>query len=197
MSASSLPVASKLCYFMDNWRILTADQWISEYCSGVSNSLHYCKGAFNNLTLCLLSCKYKEQCRDCICMIYVGCWNKMSMSPWLGFYALPVKITVVHEGGEGMILIGDSPCPDKSTLNMYFCVEKALSLALAMHCKAVSEGQDYFPCIACSIHRAQRKTCGWWRPVINFKALNLWVQLQHFKMEGIHTLKELLSITTG
>ena len=33
---------------------------------------------------------------------------------------------------------------------------------------------------------------GWWRPVINLKALNSWVQPQHFKMEGIHTLRELL-----
>lgn len=33
---------------------------------------------------------------------------------------------------------------------------------------------------------------GRWRPVINLKALNSWVQPQHFKMEGIHTLRELL-----
>ena len=33
---------------------------------------------------------------------------------------------------------------------------------------------------------------GRWRPVINLKALNSWVQPQQFKMEGIHTLRELL-----
>ena len=31
------------------------------------------------------------------------------------------------------------------------------------------------------------------RPVINLKALNQFVQVQHFKMEGIHTLKDLLN----
>ena len=31
-----------------------------------------------------------------------------------------------------------------------------------------------------------------WRPVINLKILNSWVQPQYFKMEGIHTLRELL-----
>ena len=30
------------------------------------------------------------------------------------------------------------------------------------------------------------------RPVINLKALNCFIQPQHFKMEGIHTLKELM-----
>ena len=35
---------------------------------------------------------------------------------------------------------------------------------------------------------------GWWRPVINLKALNLnsWVQPQHIKIEGIHILREVL-----
>ena len=31
------------------------------------------------------------------------------------------------------------------------------------------------------------------RPVINLKALNQFVQTQHFKMEGIHTLKDLIN----
>ena len=31
------------------------------------------------------------------------------------------------------------------------------------------------------------------RPVINLKALNQFVQMQHFKMEGIHTLKDLIN----
>ena len=34
------------------------------------------------------------------------------------------------------------------------------------------------------------KKDGWQRPVINLKALNQFVQTQHFKMEGIHTLKD-------
>ena len=36
------------------------------------------------------------------------------------------------------------------------------------------------------------KKDGGQRPVINLKALNEFVQMQHFKMEGIHTLKELV-----
>ena len=32
------------------------------------------------------------------------------------------------------------------------------------------------------------------RPVINLKKLNEWVKPQHFKMEGIGTLKELLRV---
>ena len=37
------------------------------------------------------------------------------------------------------------------------------------------------------------KTEGRMRPVINLKALNFWVQPQHFKMEGIHTLREIVA----
>ena len=33
---------------------------------------------------------------------------------------------------------------------------------------------------------------GQWRLVINLKALNSWVQPQHFKLEGIQTLREVL-----
>lgn len=33
---------------------------------------------------------------------------------------------------------------------------------------------------------------GRWRPVINLKAFDWWVKPQHFKMEGIHTLRVLL-----
>lgn len=36
------------------------------------------------------------------------------------------------------------------------------------------------------------KKDGGQRPVINLKALNQFVQTQHFKMEGIHTLKDIL-----
>ena len=36
------------------------------------------------------------------------------------------------------------------------------------------------------------KRDGGQRPVINMKALNEFVQMQHFKMEEIHTLKELV-----
>ena len=36
------------------------------------------------------------------------------------------------------------------------------------------------------------KKNGGQRPVINLKALNQYVQKQHFKMEGIHNLKDLL-----
>ena len=36
------------------------------------------------------------------------------------------------------------------------------------------------------------KTEGRMRPVINLKALNFWVQPQHFKMEGIHMLQEIV-----
>ena len=32
------------------------------------------------------------------------------------------------------------------------------------------------------------------RPVLNLKALNNFVQIEHFKMEGIHTLKDLASL---
>ena len=31
------------------------------------------------------------------------------------------------------------------------------------------------------------------RPVINLKSLNFWVRPQHFKMEGIHTLREIVA----
>ena len=37
------------------------------------------------------------------------------------------------------------------------------------------------------------KTEGRMRPVINLKAFNFWVQPQHFKMEGIHTLREIVA----
>lgn len=37
------------------------------------------------------------------------------------------------------------------------------------------------------------KPDGRMRPVINLKALNLWVRPQHFKMEGIHTLREIVA----
>ena len=37
------------------------------------------------------------------------------------------------------------------------------------------------------------KTEGRMRPVINLKALNFWVHPQHFKMEGIHTLREIVA----
>ena len=37
------------------------------------------------------------------------------------------------------------------------------------------------------------KTEGRMRPVINLKALNFWVHPQHFKMEGIHTLWEIVA----
>ena len=37
------------------------------------------------------------------------------------------------------------------------------------------------------------KTEGRMRPVLNLKALNFWVQPQHFKMEGIHTLWEIVA----
>ena len=36
-------------------------------------------------------------------------------------------------------------------------------------------------------------TEGRMRPVINLKALNFWVHPQHFKMEGIHTLREIVA----
>jgi len=38
------------------------------------------------------------------------------------------------------------------------------------------------------------KKGGQMRPVINLKRLNEWVKPQHFKMEGIGTLKELLRV---
>ena len=38
------------------------------------------------------------------------------------------------------------------------------------------------------------KKDGGQRPVINLKALNTHVQTEHFKMEGIHTLKELINL---
>ena len=37
------------------------------------------------------------------------------------------------------------------------------------------------------------KTDGRMRPVINLKALNFWVHPQHFKMEGIHTLRDIVA----
>ena len=37
------------------------------------------------------------------------------------------------------------------------------------------------------------KTDGRMRPVINLKALNFWVHPQHFKMEGIHTLRDIIA----
>ena len=37
------------------------------------------------------------------------------------------------------------------------------------------------------------KTEGRMRPVIDLKALNFWVLPQHFKMEGIHTLREIVA----
>ena len=36
------------------------------------------------------------------------------------------------------------------------------------------------------------KKDGGQRPVINLKALNQFVNTEHFKMEGIHTVKDLL-----
>ena len=37
------------------------------------------------------------------------------------------------------------------------------------------------------------KTEGQMRPIINLKALNFWVHPQHFKMEGIHMLREIVA----
>ena len=37
------------------------------------------------------------------------------------------------------------------------------------------------------------KSDGRMRPVINLKSLNFWVRPQHFKMEGIHTLREIVA----
>ena len=37
------------------------------------------------------------------------------------------------------------------------------------------------------------KMDGRMRPVINLKALNFWVHPQHFKMEGIHTLRDIVA----
>ena len=37
------------------------------------------------------------------------------------------------------------------------------------------------------------KTDGRMRPVVNLKALNFWVHPQHFKMEGIHTLRDIVA----
>ena len=37
------------------------------------------------------------------------------------------------------------------------------------------------------------KSEGRMRPVINLKSLNFWVRPQHFKMEGIHTLREIVA----
>ena len=37
------------------------------------------------------------------------------------------------------------------------------------------------------------KSDGRMRPVINLKSLNFWVRPQHFKMEGLHTLREIVA----
>ena len=43
-----------------------------------------------------------------------------------------------------------------------------------------------------TIFLVPKKRCGGQRPVINLKSLSKFVYTEHFKLEGIHTLKNLL-----
>ena len=128
---SSLPVAGKLRHFVDNWKLLTADQWVLNAVQG---------------------------------------------------FLIPFR---------------EEPRQDRAPLPYQYPAEQLVQLreelALLVRKAAIFplEPTSTVAGFYSTVFLVPKKE-GRWRPVINLKALNWWVQPQHFKMEGIHTLRDLL-----
>ena len=116
---------------------------------------------------------------------YLTNWSAITQDQWVLNMVRGYQIDFVAKPHQGSL-----PTPPHYTSEQVTLIQEELAKLLQKQAiqpvECPSETDFYF-----NIFLVPKKDGGQ-RPVINLKALNSFVHLEHFKMEGIHTLKELL-----
>lgn len=116
--------------------------------------------------------------------LFVPAWKNISKDPWvleavtlglkLEFHSVPTQLNM-------------PPCPALSDSQISLCNKEVSSL---IEKGAVIEVDSVEGEFVSNLFVIPKKTPGKFRPIINLKALNRHIVLNHFKMEGISTVKE-------
>ena len=116
---------------------------------------------------------------------HISTWKVITKDPWVLNTVRGHQIDFLSEPHQGVV----PHTPQYSVEQNQLIVEEVQELL----CKgAIKEMQNSRSGFYSNLFLVPKKDGGQ-RPVINLKALNNFVQTQHFKMEGIHTLKELIN----
>ena len=116
---------------------------------------------------------------------HINTWKVITRDPWILDTIKGYQIDFLSEPQQSVV----PHCPQYSAEQTQLIVEEVKELLGKGAIKEVHNPRGGF---YSNLFLVPKKDGGQ-RPVINLKALNNFVQTEHFKMEGIHTLRDIVN----